>query len=339
MKLVPPEGFRERDVVIDGTRLHFVEGPRPAAPVPTVQPSEVNSTAPADPLPIVLVPGQSMPWQSYLKVLPALARRHRVFALDVRGHGKSQHTPGRYSFSRCGRDLVEFLRTVVGRPALCSGNSSGGIIALWAAAHAPEWVAAVHAEDPPLFSTEWPRLRDDTWVHGFFEHTVRTLPDLATYFSTLTIPSRGRVKLMSFPKPIAWLLGGAIRRHQRAHPGRPVDLAWLPLHLRLFVRGLSEYDVDFTRACVDGRLCDMDQQGDLAKVTCPMVLMVANSFRHPELGLVGAMDEDDVRRAQALKPDLVVERLAKPHVVHLAAPRAWLQSVERLIERVDRGPG
>lgn len=311
------EGFEQRDVVIDGVRLHYAE------------------SAPARPdLPaVVLVPGQSMPWHSYRKVMPALARDFHVFALDVRGHGQSEHTPGHYSFSRCGQDLVEILRAVVKRPAICCGNSSGGIIALWAAAHAPELVRGVLAEDPPLFSTEWPRLRDDTWVHGFFVHTVNTLPDLAKYFSGLRIPSQGKVKLMSFPRPLAWVLGGAIRRRQAKHPGAPVDIAWLPLPVRLFVRGLSEYDVDFTRACVDGRMCDMDQHAELARVQCPMTLMQAYSFRHPELGLVGAMDDADVAEALRIKPDLVVERWPKPHIIHIAAPREYVASLRALAAR------
>ncbi|GMU60101.1 MAG: hypothetical protein AMXMBFR34_18640 [Myxococcaceae bacterium] len=152
--------------------------------------------------------------------MPRLARRFHVYALDVRGHGKSQHRPGRYSFTRCALDLIELLCEVVKRPALVTGNSSGGIIGMIAAARAPEWVRGLLMEDPPLFSTDWPRLRDDTWVHGFFVHTVKTLPDLATYLSTLQIPSKGKVKLMSFPRPLAWLLGGAIRRRRRSTPAR-----------------------------------------------------------------------------------------------------------------------
>lgn len=300
----------EHDVVIDGVRLHYAvagEGP-----------------------PVVLVPGQSFPWQSYQKVMPALAKAHRVYALDVRGHGKSEHTPGQYTFGRCGKDLVAFLREVVKAPALLSGNSSGGLICLWAAANAPDLVRGVLLEDPPLFSAEWPRMRDDTWVHDFFTHVVATLPDLAGFFSTLKVPTKPGKKLISFPAPLAWLLGGAIRRHQRAKPGAPVDLWWLPMHVRLFVRGLSEYDVGFTQACVDGSICDMDHGDCLMRTRCPVVLLQASSFSDPALGLVGAMDDADVAKARSLKPGLVVESWPKPHVVHLAAPKEWLALVARL---------
>ena len=306
------KGVTEQDVVVDGVRLHYAE-------------AGVKGS-----VPVVLVPGQSMPWESYCKVIPLLAERFHVFALDVRGHGRSQHTPGDYSFSRCGKDLVEFVRVVVGAPAICCGNSSGGVIAVWAAAHAPELVRAVLAEDPPLFTTEWPRSREDTWVHRFFVHVVKTLPDVAGFFSTLTIPSQGKTKLMSFPRPLAWVLGGAIRRRQRKNPGAPVDIPWLPMQVRLFVRGLSEYDVDFTRACTDGRLYDMDHAACLAALRCPMVLIQAMSFRHPELGLVGAMGDDDVDRAVAAQPRVIVERWPVTHVVHLAEPRKYVAVVDRL---------
>ena len=305
-------GFEERDVEIDGVRLHYAEGPNAGPPV-------------------VLVPGQSMPWHSYQRVMPLLARRFHVYALDVRGHGRSQHTPGQYTFATCGRDLIGFLRQVVKAPAICTGNSSGGLIALYAAVHAPELVSALLMEDPPLFTTEWPRIKDDTWVYDFFVHVVKTLPDLAGFFSTLKVPSKGGKKLMSFPRPLSWLLGGAIRRRQRAAPGQPVDLWWLPLHVRLFVRGLSEYDVDFTRACTDGRMFDVGPHAELlAKVRCPALLIQADSFRTEELGLVGAMGDDDVERAKAALPALLVEKWHQPHVVHLAAPRRFVAALERV---------
>ena len=312
------KGVVERDVVIDGLRLHYAEA------------------GPPDGIPLVLVPGQSMPWESYCKLIPLVAGRFHVFALDVRGHGRSDRSAV-YTFSRLGQDLVDFLGVVVGKPAICCGNSSGGIIALWAAAHAPELVRAVLAEDPPLFTTEWPRSKSDTWVHHFFVHVVKMLhpddgsaPDLAGFFSTLRIPSQGKTKLMSFPRPLAMVLGGAIRRRQRKNPGAPVDIAWLPMPVRLFVRGLSEFDVEFTRACTDGRMYDMDQAACLARVRCPMLLIQANSFRHPELGLVGAMGDDDVEKAQRILPSLQVERWPVTHIVHLAEPKKYAALIDRL---------
>lgn len=308
----------ERDVVVGGIKLHYAEGPAHGPP-------------------LVLLPGQSFPWHSYRKVLPALSRHFHVFALDVRGHGRSQHTPGAYSFAGCGRDLVGFLEEVVGGPALLAGNSSGGLIALWAAAHAPDRVAGLLLEDPPLFTAEWPRMRDDCWVYTFFETLVSTYPDLPRFFSSLRVPTQGGRRLISFPRPLAWLLGHILRAHQRRAPGAPVDLWWLPLQVRLFVLGVSEFDIDFTRACVDGRMYDMDHADCLGRVVCPITLIQAASFRHPSLGLVGAMGEEDVARAQHLQPGLRVVRLSSAHVVHIVEPGRYLSEVHALAARASAG--
>lgn len=308
----------ERTAVIEGVKHNYAEGGPPDAPA------------------LLLLPGQSFSWHSYQKVLPSLIQRFHVFALDLRGHGKSEHTPGRYTFSLVGKDVTSFLEQVVKAPAIVGGNSSGGIFAIWAAANRPELVRAVLAEDPPLFTTEFPRAHQ-TWVHGFFKMTIETLPDLERYFSSLRVPTQGSKKLITFPAWLAKLLGGAIRRYRKAHPGQPVDLWWLPLQVRLFVRGLSEYDVDFTRACFDGRMYDFDHAAALARVKCPMLLVQAASFVHPELGLVGAMADEDVARAKQLLPGLLVEQLNAQHVVHIAKPKLYVTWVDRLQQAASAG--
>ena len=47
------------------------------------------------------------------------------------------------------------MTVVVGRPAVVSGNSSGGVLAAWLSAYAePGQVRGVVCEDPPLFASE-----------------------------------------------------------------------------------------------------------------------------------------------------------------------------------------
>jgi pimeloyl-ACP methyl ester carboxylesterase len=57
-------------------------------------------------------------------------------------------------------DFEAFIEEAVGEPAVVSGNSSGGLLALWLAANSPDNVHGVVPEDPPLFSSEYPRIRD-----------------------------------------------------------------------------------------------------------------------------------------------------------------------------------
>ncbi len=122
---------------------------------------------------LVLIPAQMGTWESYEPVLPPLSRQFQVYAVDIRGHGKSDWTTGDYSWESVGRDMSAFLEQVVQRPAIISGNSSGGIIALWCAAHLPEFVSAIVLEDAPVFSVEMPRFRDrDRYVYRGLEHLV-----------------------------------------------------------------------------------------------------------------------------------------------------------------------
>ena len=87
--------------------------------------------------------------------MPLLAEHFQVFAVDLRGQGRSTRTPGRYTLDNIGNDLVRFLDLVVGRPAIVSGLSSGGVLSAWLSAYAkPGQVVAAVYEDPPLFASE-----------------------------------------------------------------------------------------------------------------------------------------------------------------------------------------
>ena len=104
---------------------------------------------------LLLVPGQSESWWGYEAVMPRLAEHFEVFAVDLRGQGRSTRTPGRYTLDNIGNDLVRFIDLVIGRPTIVSGLSSGGVLAVWLSAYAkPEQIVAACYEDPPLFSSE-----------------------------------------------------------------------------------------------------------------------------------------------------------------------------------------
>ena len=57
--------------------------------------------------------------------MPRLAEHFEVFAVDLRGQGRSSRTPGRYTLDNMGNDLVRFIDLVIGRPTVVSGLSSG----------------------------------------------------------------------------------------------------------------------------------------------------------------------------------------------------------------------
>jgi pimeloyl-ACP methyl ester carboxylesterase len=104
---------------------------------------------------LLFVPGQTESWWGYEAAIDLLKDRFQIFAVDLRGQGRSGRTPGRYTLDNMGNDLVRFVQGVIGRPAIVSGLSSGGVLAAWLSAYAPPGlVRAAHYEDPPLFASE-----------------------------------------------------------------------------------------------------------------------------------------------------------------------------------------
>src|SRR4030095_11092413 len=85
---------------------------------------------------LLLIPGQTESWWGYEQAMPLLAEHFQAFAIDLRGQGRSSRTPGRYTLDNLGNDLVRFLDGAIGRPAIVSGLSSGGVLAGWLSGYA-----------------------------------------------------------------------------------------------------------------------------------------------------------------------------------------------------------
>lgn len=293
-------------------------------------------------LPLVLIPAQMGTWESYQRVLVPLSTQFQVYAVDIRGHGKSNWTTGDYSWDSVGRDMSAFLKKVVQRPAIICGNSSGGLIALWLAANVPELVSAIILEDAPVFSAEMPRFRDqDRFVYQGLQHVVDVLSDsksrdLANYFRGQVLPVDEGRRERRMPDWFVNILSRLIRRYERAHPGQPVEISYFPPTLRSLIKSISTYDPDFARAFVDGRIYKgLDHAEALKRVRCPVLVLHANWFRHPRYGLVGAMDDDDAQRIQALVPQARYKKIPANHVIHVFEPEKFVREVETFGEHLD----
>ncbi|OBB81464.1 hypothetical protein A5760_16390 [Mycobacterium colombiense] len=104
---------------------------------------------------LLLIPPQATSWWGYEQAMKLLAADFEVFAVDLRGQGRSSRTPGRYTVDNMGNDLVRFISGRIERPVIVAGNSSGGLIAAWLSAYAPPtMLRAAYYEDAPLFSAE-----------------------------------------------------------------------------------------------------------------------------------------------------------------------------------------
>ncbi|TWT14327.1 alpha/beta fold hydrolase [Planomicrobium sp. CPCC 101079] len=311
-------GFNEKRFWTGRIQLNFVEGP---------------DNGPA----LVLIPAQMGIWESYQKVMVPLSKKFHVFVVEIRGHGKSSWTPGDYSWKSIGADMESFLKGVVGKRAILTGNSSGGIIALWCGAHVPEYVAGIVLEDAPIFSAEMPRFKDwDRFVYNGLHHLVEKIGDplnrdIADYFRGLEMPvSDTRTKKV--PEFFIRYLSKKTEKFEAEHPGRPVDVGF-PETLRLLLKSLSMFDPDFSRAFLDGRFYEgMDHEESLRSVKCPMLVLHANWRRFLQYGLVGAMDDDDAKRLLNIVPHAVYKKIPANHVIHMFKPKEFVKAITAFSE-------
>jgi pimeloyl-ACP methyl ester carboxylesterase len=104
---------------------------------------------PAGATPMVLLHGGNADGHAWDAVLGGLAESRRVYALDLRGHGASDH-PGHYSFELMRDDVTGFLDALGLTGVTLVGHSMGGVVAHLAAHARPELVSAlVLVETPP----------------------------------------------------------------------------------------------------------------------------------------------------------------------------------------------
>ena len=256
-------GFEERLVDLGEVTMNYAAAGDPSSPA------------------LLLIPGQTESWWGYEAVMAPLAERFEVFAVDLRGQGRSTRTPGRYTLDLMGGDLVRFLDLVVGRPAIVSGLSSGGVLSAWLSAYAkPGQVIASVYEDPPLFASE---------VRPAIGPGIRqAIGPMFDLWSTFLGDQ--------------WEIGAwdAMRDGAATH---------LPEHLRFLptpdepAQNMKEYDPEWGRAFWSGTVaanCDHDRM--LRSVRVPAVLLT-HHFRMVDEAtgfLLGALTDQQAARVQAL---------------------------------------
>jgi pimeloyl-ACP methyl ester carboxylesterase len=100
--------------------------------------------------PMVLLHALGEDERDWHVVLPRLAQTHRVYAVDLRGHGASDF-PGRYSYELMRDDVIGFLDAVGLDGCVLIGHSLGGTVAFLVAEAVPPRLTHLIVEDtaPP----------------------------------------------------------------------------------------------------------------------------------------------------------------------------------------------
>lgn len=193
--------------------------------------------------PLVLLHGLMEDRRSFAPLLERWCAHHHVFALDLRGHGTSDWTPGAYTLHDDVDDALALLaERVPARPALL-GHSQGALIACALAARASDRLEALVLVDPPLAC-----LADD-------RSSIARVLELFRSIHTLLVESGG---------------GAAAREALLARfPGA-----------NLMAEQTSRTDPDRIASVIDLSAFDGPRWPDLlARITCPTLLLQADPAR------------------------------------------------------------
>src|SRR5690349_4246192 len=91
--------------------------------------------------PIILLHGISDSWFSFSRVLTPLAREAHVYALDLRGHGRTDKPDGGYGVRDLATDVIAFMDAKGIAKATLVGHSMSGFVVQQAAVVAPTRVS------------------------------------------------------------------------------------------------------------------------------------------------------------------------------------------------------
>ena len=251
---------------------------------------------PASGLPLVLLHGITLRWQSFLPVIPTLAFRYHVYGVDLRGHGLSGHMTGAYQMSDYAEDVIHFIRQQIGKPAILIGHSLGATVAIEIAANAPDTVQALVLEDPALYIAPDGDFTDKV-THAAFvawrdllltHHSIEEImPALAALF-----PDLDQVSLRSWSKCLSLLDHDALTQLTDGHTHQ-------------------QHDPDVL----------------LSKISCPVLLLQGD----PALGAL--LYDQDVERARLLlKHCLHIRMAGVGHMLHDEKTQAFCYSVMDFLE-------
>jgi pimeloyl-ACP methyl ester carboxylesterase len=304
-------GYVDKVAQINQLGLHYSEGP---------------SNGP----PLVMLHAQMLDTFSYSRVMADLAKSYHVFVVDYPGHGQTT-APTDYTMkaTQIGADLSDFISHVIGQPIFLTGNSSGGLLAMWLAANRPQQVKAVLLEDPPLFSSEYPRIKTTVANRAFATSYSAVTQDHPDDFLLYFIDKNAAFFATQSGAAAPLLLTQAVLAYRKVNPGQPVELTALKNdEVEMLIRGLDQYDPHFGSAFYDGTWNEgFDHAAALSRIECPVLLMQANFTIEADGTLNGAMDQADADRAMSLLKNGTYLKVDSDHVVNLANPDTFISTL------------
>lgn len=127
VKLVP--GFTNRNTIVNGINLHYVEGGQGE--------------------PLVLIPGWPETWWAFHKMMPLLVEKFHVIVVDMRGMGSSDKPELGYDKKTMAKDIFELIKYLGYDKVHIGGHDIGAQVAFSFAANHPEATTKLIILDTP----------------------------------------------------------------------------------------------------------------------------------------------------------------------------------------------
>ncbi|HYI79223.1 MAG TPA: alpha/beta hydrolase [Chryseolinea sp.] len=124
------KGFVSNTAKVNGTTLHYVRG----------------GNGPA----IILLHGFPYDWYAYHKIMPLLAKKFTVVAVDLRGIGGSSATRGGYESPNMAEDIRQLTQQLKLEQTYVVGHDIGGMVAYAFAQLYPQAIRGAMILDVPL---------------------------------------------------------------------------------------------------------------------------------------------------------------------------------------------
>lgn len=153
------DGFVSRQADVGDTTLHYVRG----GEGPTV----------------VLLHGFPQDWHAFSEVMPHLAERFTVVALDLRGIGGSEVTPGGYDAMTLAADVRGLVRKLgLGRVYVVGHDLGGNVAYAFARLYPAATRGAMLIEAPVPGVPPWDELESDPALWHIHFHQAPEIPEL-----------------------------------------------------------------------------------------------------------------------------------------------------------------
>ncbi len=152
------KGFVSDIAQVNGTTLHYVLG----------------GAGPA----VVLVHGFPEDWYEFHKIMPRLAKKFTVIAVDLRGAGGSAATPGGYDAANMAEDIYQLASALKLERLYIVGHDIGGMVAYAFVRRYPQITRGAMILDVPIPGIEpWEQVKSNPALWHVNFHQTPDLPE------------------------------------------------------------------------------------------------------------------------------------------------------------------